>query len=150
MREAGNQTMGNTGLENGESTRIQGILDGYLASQHGLKSSAGETSFHLDEDSLSAFAEGNLTQRESLPIVDHLVACKFCRHKTAELVRLDLALAGTLEDIERVADTSEPSKISAVLSGLLSKIFGTTDGAVFAHEDKDNPEKTEDTEEKDK
>ncbi len=141
--------MGNTGLENGENTRIQGILDGYLASRQGLKSSAGETSFHLDEDALSAFAEGNLTQRESLPVLDHLVACKFCRHKTAELLRLDLALAGTFEDAQR-ADTTEPSRISAVLSGLLSKIFGTTDGAVFAHEDKDDPEKTEDTDDKDK
>ena len=36
------------------------------------------------------------------------------------------------------AETSEPSRVSGVLSGLLSRIFGTSDGAVFAHnEEKD-------------
>ncbi len=142
--------MGNTELENAENTRIQGILDRYLASGKGIKSSAGETSLHLDEDALAAFAEGNLTRRESLPVLDHLVACKFCRHKTAELVRLDLALAGNIEETERVS-ASAPSKISAVLSDVLSKIFGTTDGAVFAHEDKkDEEEKSEDSDEQPK
>ncbi len=134
--------MGNTGLENVENARIKGILDVYLTSREGPKSSAGETSLHLDEDSLATFAEGNLTRRESLPVLGHLVSCGFCRHRTAELVRLDLALAGSIESVER-SDVSEPSKISAVLSDLLSKIFGTTDGAVFAHEDKDDAEKTE-------
>jgi hypothetical protein len=35
---------------------------------------------------------------------------------------------------------AQPTKVSEVLSGLLSRIFGTTDGAVFAHEEKEEDE----------
>ena len=65
--------------------------------------------------------------------------CSLCRHITAELVRLDLEFAG--EEIARPIVSEEPSKISAVLNGLLSRIFGTADGAVFAHQESDEEEK---------
>lgn len=110
------------------------LLDRYFASRRTLKSSAAETSFHLDEDSLANFVEGTLSRREMEPVVDHLVECRFCLHKTAELVRLDLELA----DVNQLPAeaSSQPLSISTVLSDLFSKIFGTNDGAVFAHEEK--------------
>ena len=114
---------------------MQDLLDKYLTSRNVLKSSAAETSAHLDEDSLTAFAEGRLSRREGGPVVSHLVACRFCRHKTAELIRLDLDLGDVTETTTPIEST-EPSRISAVLSDILSKMFGTTDGAVFAHEEK--------------
>src|SRR5437868_6640360 len=121
-----------------EEARIQSLLEAFLRSRPTLKSSAAETSFHLDEDSLAAFAEGNLAERESTPIVDHLVRCGFCRHKTVELLRLSMEFEGVAPEPVQLAAASEPSKISEVLSGLLAKIFGSasSENAVLAHEDK--------------
>ena len=127
---------------NAQELQIQGLLDRYLASRNTLTTAA---SGHIDEDSLSAFVDGTLNARESKSIVSHLIDCGFCRHSTAELVRLDLEFAE--ETIPaRVETAGEPSKISEVLSGIFSKIFGTTDGAVFAHEEREK-EKEEESEE---
>ena len=138
--------MNNTGARNTDETGIQSLLDQYLTSRNILKSSAGEISLHLDEDSLASFAEGTLSKRESVPVVSHLVNCGFCRHKTAELVLLDLELSATEERTVQAATTTEPSAISRVLNDVLSKIFGTTDQAVFAHteEEKDDPAEGDD------
>jgi lipase chaperone LimK len=132
-----------------QETKIQGLVDCYLRTK--TTGSSPIEGQHLDEDSLTAFVEGNLSERESKPIVGHLVKCSFCRHITAELVKLDLAFAG--EEVQAVASQSEQqSKISEVLNGLLARIFGTNDGAVFAHQEDEktmeNAEKPEDKEDK--
>ena len=124
---------------NAQELQIQGLLDRYLASSN--KGNTAEGS-HIDDDSLSAFVEGSLNRRESDSVVSHLVDCGFCRHTTAELVRLDLAFAEEVAPV-RVAAPAESSKISEVLSGIFSRIFGTTDGAVFAHEEKEKEKKDE-------
>src|SRR5215203_335074 len=121
--------MDNTKRSSIEEQKIQSLLEAFLLSRKSLKSSAAETSFHVDEDFLSAFTEGNLSQRESMPIVSHLATCGFCRHKTAELVRLDVAFRSD-EENTRTVPSAEPHRISDVLSGLLAKIFGNADGAV--------------------
>jgi hypothetical protein len=134
--------MGNTGNLHPQEVKIQGLIGRYLKAKKANNNLTNDGR-HLDEDSLTAFVEGNLSERESLPLVNHLVDCSFCLHITAELVRLDLAFAS--EDVHVAAVQSEqPSKISEVLNGLLSRIFGTNDGVVFAHEEKEkedeNPE----------
>lgn len=134
--------MENTGNIKIEEIRIQGLLDGYLKRQSATALSTPQD--HLDEDSLTAFIEGNLSARESKPIVNHLVDCSFCRHVTSELVRLDLAFAD--EPIHTAVQESQPSKISEVLNNLLARIFGTNDSAVFAHHEAE--EKTENKEDK--
>ncbi len=91
---------------------------------------------HMDEDTLTAFTEGNLTFRESDSAVTHLADCSFCRHKTAELVRLDLALAEP-DTTNSVLDSHEPSKVTEVIGGILSRLFGSGESAVFAHEEKE-------------
>ena len=129
---------------NPQELQIQGLLGRYLATR---KMTAPAASGHIDEDSLSAFVEGTLNARESDSIVSHLVACGPCRYDTAELIRLDLAFAE--EETSVIADTSvQPARLSEVLSGLFSKIFGSTEGAVFAHEEKkdDGTEETKDEE----
>lgn len=122
-----------------ENARMHDLLDRYFASRRTLKSSAAETSFHLDEDSLATFVEGTLNRRETEPLVQHLVECRFCLHKTAELVRLDLELAEANHQTA-IEGSSQPVSISSVLSDLFSKIFGTDDSAVFAHEEKKDGE----------
>jgi hypothetical protein len=131
------KTKGNT---NSEELRIQGLLDRYLnrqAAGNGLSTQEN----HLDEDSLTAFIEGNLSRRESQPVVSHLVDCAFCRHVTAELVRLDLAFADI--PITVASAEKQPSKVSEVLGGILSRLFGTNEEAVFAHHEEEKSENSE-------
>jgi hypothetical protein len=127
--------MENKQLINPQDIQIQGLLDRFLRSQVSRDNLMTQER-HLDEDSLAAFAEGNLGEREALPIVNHLVSCSFCRHVTAELVRLDLAFAD--DEVRIAVNDNEPSRISEVLSNLLSRIFGTNDSAVFAHQEKED------------
>ncbi|HQU82746.1 MAG TPA: hypothetical protein PKY59_06465 [Pyrinomonadaceae bacterium] len=126
--------MENKGQLTAQDIQIQGVLDNFLKLRAKENTSA---TTHLDEDSLTAFVEGNLSRRESQPIVSHLVDCSFCRHITAELVKLDYAFAETEEIRPVVSETAEPSRISEVLSGLLSRIFGSNEEAVFALEEKE-------------
>jgi hypothetical protein len=139
------------GSNNTEDTRIQGLLGNYLS--YRLPGNADQTDTqHLDDDSLTAFIEGRVSEREAAPMVDHMVDCSFCRHVTSELVRLDLAFAD--EPTPVIQEAAEPSRIAEVLNGILSKIFGSRDGAaVFAHNEEepekdDESEKKEDTSEK--
>ena len=137
--------MENKGLINPQDIQIQGVVDRYLRSKVSSVISTASADRHLDEDSLAAFTEGNISRREAQPIVSHLIDCSFCRRVTAELIRLDMAFAD--EEIQVAAIENQPSKISEVLSNLLSRIFGTNDGAVFAHQEMEESENTEESKE---
>jgi hypothetical protein len=133
-----------------EELKMQGLLGRYLVARVATERSVSAGADHLDDDTLSAFVEGSLSTREAKPIVSHLVDCSFCRHVTSELVRLDLAFADTAEIRQPIVE-AEPSRISEVLNGILSRIFGTRDGAVFAHhEDDKEAEDSSDNAEKEK
>ena len=133
--------MGSTEKTEKLDARFEELLGRYL-----LLRSRGESpqhiGDHMDEDTLSAFTEGNLTFRESDAAVTHLADCNFCRHKTAELVRLDLALAEP-ETAGSILNAREPAKVSEVIGGILSRLFGTGEAAVFAHEEKEGEEESE-------
>lgn len=139
--------MENTGKTNPQEIKIQGLLDRFLKVRS-VENGAFTNQNHLDEDTLAAFVEGNIKEREAKPVVSHLVDCSFCRNITAELVRLDLAFAGEAEPV-LVAET-QPTKIADVLSGILTRIFGSNEGAVFAHheDEETRDDKKSDTQEK--
>ena len=138
--------MANTQHTDTQNARIQGLLARFLELRSKDPTSAPRIG-HLDEDTLNAFTEGNLNQREALPVVNHLSDCSFCRHKTAELVRLDLEFAD-MDAPAQVGETAEPVSVSSVLSSVLSRIFGTSEAAVFAHEErKEEAEPEQDKEE---
>lgn len=120
-----------------QEKQIQDLLSVFLRSK--ASTDAGNAhSVHLEDDTMSAFVDGTLSERESAPVIGHLARCSFCRHVTAELVRLDMEFAGATA-VARNVETEETSKVSDVLSKILSRIFGTNDGAVFAHsEDQDD------------
>ena len=128
----------NQGQINSEELRIQGLLDRYLK----FRSAAGSET-HLDDDSLSAFVEGRLGERELSPVIKHLIECSFCLNVTAELTKLEMAFAE--EKLPVVAPVSEPVKVADVLKGVLSRIFGTHESgaSVFAHEEKEEEQKSE-------
>jgi hypothetical protein len=131
---------------NPQELQIQGLVDRYLASRY----PSGQTmSAHPDDDSLSAFVEGTLNRRESESMVTHLVDCGYCRNVTAELVRLDLAFAED-EAPARVATTAEPARVSEVLSNIFSRIFGSSEGTVFAHQEPEEKKEDEKADEEKK
>lgn len=111
------------------------LLGGYLQARSSSKQF--KDSEHLDGDTISAFVEGNLSEREVRPVNSHLVDCSFCRHKSAELIRLDLEFA---EETAKAPEKAAPTKVSDVLSGILGKILGTGEGAVFAHQEDESRE----------
>ena len=119
-----------------EESKLQNLLARYLQS----RSVTAKSQSHLDEDSLNAFVEGRLSPSESGITLKHLVDCSFCLHVTSELAKLEYDFTGA--EAASVMPASRPEKISDVLNGLLSKIFGASDGAVFAHQE-DQDEKTE-------
>ena len=87
---------------------------------------------HLDDDYLSAFTEGRLNDNESAPVLKHLVACSFCRHITAQLVRLDLEVGETKDSISIAQE--DPGRIRRLLDDLGSRVFVPSDDeAVFAY-----------------
>lgn len=132
--------MENTGKTNSLDIKIQGLLDRLLK----VRSAEFNTltnQDHLDEDTLSSFVEGNLKEREAKPVVAHLVDCSFCRNITTELVRLDLAFADEA-NAETLAET-QPTSITDVLSGILTRIFGSNEGAVFAHHENEDAKEKE-------
>ena len=130
--------MGNIENTNVSETRLQALLAAYLQ-RRSRADHAGVSQAHLDEDALTAFTEGNLTRREADPMIAHLSDCSFCRHKTAELVRLDLEFA-ELDTVTQMNEVRAPSKVSEVMSGILARLFGGGESAVFAHEEKTEEE----------
>ncbi len=139
--------MNNKGRMNSNEIKIQGLLDVFLRADS-KTNSFETTSEHLDEDTLTSFVEGNLSEKEAYPITNHLVSCSFCRHITAELIKLDYAFA---EDTQMATvSEAEPTKVADVLSGILSRIFGNSDSAVFAHQEpeENNPSDSKKDEEK--
>ena len=137
--------MEKSGQMNQQEIKIQGLLDRYLVSRSNISE---KVISHPDDDMIAAFAEGNLSEREATPLIRHFVDCSFCRHISAELVRLEFELADETAQSATIQNATEPAKISAVLSNLFTKIFGTSDGAVFAHhEDEKKDEKEAEKEE---
>ncbi|MEZ5346875.1 MAG: zf-HC2 domain-containing protein [Pyrinomonadaceae bacterium] len=132
--------MNNTGQTNSRQLQIQGLLDRCLQAR-AIADNANAKVGHLDEDSISAFVDGSLLEKEAAPIISHLAECSFCRHISSELIKLDLAFADVPK--VRVETPAEPTKVSEVLSGIMAKIFGTNDSEVFAHHEKDDEEKAE-------
>jgi hypothetical protein len=131
-------------MGNMENIRIQGLLDSYLR----VRTNAVESQeHHLDDDSLSALVEGKLSEVESKSITTHLIDCGFCRNVTAELVRLDFAFADESASIV----SPQPTRVSEVIDGFFTRLFGGSIGEVFAHQESDEenkPDSDSETEEK--
>lgn len=144
---SGGWIMTNRGQINSEELKIQGLLDRFLQFRK-ISSNHNGHENHLDEDSLTAFVEGRVNEREMPFMIKHLVDCSFCLHITSELAKLSTVF--TEDEFVITTPTKEPTKVADVLSGLLSRIFGANDGTVFAHQEQEKEEKEEPKEEKEK
>ena len=87
---------------------------------------------HLDEDALSAFVEGRLSDAESRPLISHLVSCHTCRRFTAELVRLDSEVGASETLAPPPTTATEPGRIRRLLENLASRVMPESD-EVFAY-----------------
>ena len=125
-----------------DDPRVRQLMDLYFANANSPGASTPSTSAaHLDPDTLNAFVEGSLSQREIEPAIEHLIDCRFCLRSSAELLRLQNEFAE--QAFARVVPESQASKISDVLARLFGKVFGPTDAAVFAHEDTEKKDEDE-------
>jgi hypothetical protein len=91
---------------------------------------------HLDDDALSAFVEGRLSEQESVPVIQHLVGCGFCRRITVQLVRLDSELGPAEEGANTPPpqEAEEPGRIRRLLDDLASRVLPPTEAdSVFAY-----------------
>lgn len=115
---------------NKESERLRRIVHEHLRRR---SSSASSTvGAHLDEDALSAFVEGRLSETESAPVVKHLVSCHHCRHITAQLVRLEMETAG--DEASTTPSEEKPGHIRTFLSELAARVLPSSDeDVVFAY-----------------
>jgi hypothetical protein len=115
---------------NKESDRLRRIVHGHLRRASLLPTAM--VGGHLDEDALSAFVEGRLSETESAPFIKHLVSCTSCRHITAQLVRLDTELSA--RETPLPVSTEEPGRIRRLLADLAARVLPSTeDNAVFAY-----------------
>ena len=108
--------------------QFQELLAAFLRTRRGI-SGAGD---HLDEDTLSAFAAGGLSDREMRPVVAHLADCKLCRSKTSDLIRLDFATTESVPEERNLAAEQREAAGSAI-SAWFRSLFGIGEAGVFAH-----------------
>lgn len=115
-----------------EEVRIQGLLDAFLRSEGRTGSPVGE---HLDEDTIAAFADASLSEREAQGAILHLISCDACRRLTSDLNRI----ATELEEMPvSVPEGSAPASISEVMSDVLARLFGQApDSAVAAYKEEE-------------
>ena len=87
---------------------------------------------HPDEDTVSAFLEGQLDEAGSSQMVSHLITCGSCRHTTAQLTRLDSPInAG---DDSPLKDEGL-GRVRLLLEGLASRVMPSSEeDVVFAYQ----------------
>lgn len=125
---------------NQENQQIGQLLGAFLKG----KKSETPAAAHLDEDSISAFVDGALSNREAEPIMKHLVGCSPCRKITTQLARLAEELNEQPEAISSAAP--QTSRLQQFLQTLGLSSLGLGDEAVFAHNDSAEENKKEDSE----
>ena len=114
-----------------------------------VKTGSISAAVHLDEDAMSAFVEGLLSESETQSIITHLTSCGSCRDFTARLIRLESSFALEDESTEDESTMVEeaPSRLRRFLERFASQVIPSGDeDAVFAYQNPDeNVEKPAET-----
>jgi Putative zinc-finger len=118
---------------NKESDRLRRMVHQHMGRRASLAPASAAAGAHLDEDALSVFVEGRLSEREAAPLIRHLVACASCRHITAQLIRLDTELSAS-EAPAPAPSAEEPGRIRRLLSDLAARVLPSSEeDVVFAY-----------------
>lgn len=119
------------------------MIEMHLHQQSAARYTSAPPALHLDEDSLAAFAEARLSEREAAPVFAHLVACDSCRRAAAALLRLADELAEL--DAPLVTTDAAPSRIRQMLADFAARLAPFSDeAAVLAYgECEENQTETE-------
>ena len=119
---------------NKESERLRRIVHLHLRRRRRASlAPSSPVGKHLDEDALSAFIEGRLSNLESAPLIGHLVGCDSCRQITTQLIRLDTELSGDELSAPPPAQ-EEPGRIRRLLADLAARVLPSSeDDVVFAY-----------------
>jgi hypothetical protein len=115
---------------NKENEWLRGLVHQHLRRKASLAQTV-TAGAHLDEDMLTAFTEGRLSEIEAAPVIKHLVDCSSCRRITAQLIRLDTELAG--EKFAAPVRQEDPNRIRRLLSDLAARVLPSTETEVFAY-----------------
>jgi hypothetical protein len=131
---------------NKKSDDFRRIVHGHL--RHMSHAPTAPTGAHMDEDALSVFVEGRLSDSEAAPIIKHLVSCASCRRITAQLIRLYTEIATEAPPTRVVSEG--PGRIRRLLADLAARVLPSSgQDAVFAyHAPADDFEKKVEVEEK--
>ena len=119
---------------------IRRLIDMRLKARMRDEAASRAAAAHPDEDVINAFVEGWLEESKADSLTSHLVSCASCLHLTAQLIRYDPEMD---EGANPAADVDEgPLQrfFDRLASGVLPSIG---EDAVFAYEEKDEPDKTE-------
>jgi hypothetical protein len=130
-----------------ETDAIRQLIDRRLKARLPAEVLLDPFAVHLDEDAICAFVEGRLEDAESAPVISHLVSCSFCRHTTAQLIRLESQF-----DSQDDAIVDEgPGRVRLFLESLAASVAPSfEEDAVFAYQNPETesedaePEKPED------
>jgi hypothetical protein len=123
---------------------VRAMVHCRLNSLAGVKTESITAAPHLEEDAMSAFVEGQLSEDETRSIITHLTSCGSCREFTARLIRLESTFTADEESM-RVEDA--PSRLHQFLERFASQIIPSSgEDAVFAYQNPDeNVEKPAET-----
>lgn len=120
-----------------ENRAMHNLVGDYLRRRVSNENLSAEN--HLDDDMLTAFVEGRLSEKESTPAIKHLVDCGFCRKNTAQLARLQEELGE--KEMTFPVVVGEPGRVRRFLEGITIRLFSDDEESVFAyhasHEDQD-------------
>lgn len=117
-----------------ETEAIRQLIDRRLKSRLPAEVMLDPFAEHLDEDAICAFVEGRLEEAEAAPVTSHLVACSFCRHTTAQLIKLE----SQFDSSDHAAVNEGPGRVRLWLESLAARVSPSfEEDAVFAYQ---NPE----------
>ena len=92
---------------------------------------------HPDEDTVSAFLEGQLDEAGSSQMVSHLITCGSCRHTTAQLTRLDSQI---ITENDLPLKDEGLGRVRLLLEGLASRVMPSSEeDVVFAYQNPSEP-----------
>ena len=117
-------------MNNNEINAIRSLVGAQLRRRASSKSSVA-TERHLDDDMLNAFVEGRLSEKESKPVVGHLISCNFCRSNVAQLARLEAEVGET--EMTRPIVVGEQGRVRRFLESFTVRLFGADEESVFAY-----------------